>query len=212
MNAMRHTLLGLFFFVTMGLLGYFTIYLGDVMSPEQRTTLVAWFDTVDGLGVGDPVMIRGVQSGRVTKVAIVRDATPFPERPLRVEFIVNQRLELRGGYTIAIGSPSLLGGKEIDVLEGDREPLAATEYSRLVGLADANLVRNLAGLLDENRADIHRIVHSVANLTGDLDAGKRSLAEIALSPASHAELASGLAGCANWWRSSAPATAASPGW
>lgn len=194
MNALRHTLLGLFFFVTMGLLGYFTIYLGDVMSQESRTTLVAWFDTVDGLGVGDPVMIRGVQSGRVTKVAIMRNGTPYPERPLRVEFIVDQRLELRGGYTIAIGSPSLLGGKEIDILEGDREPLAAGDYSRLVGLADANLMRNLAGILEENRADVRRIVTSVANMTGDLDAGKRSLAEIALTKTSHADFESALAG------------------
>jgi phospholipid/cholesterol/gamma-HCH transport system substrate-binding protein len=194
MNALRHTLLGLFFFVTMGLLGYFTIYLGDVMSHEQRTTLVAWFDTVDGLGVGDPVLIRGVQSGRVTKVGITRDGTPFPDRPLRVEFVVDQLLELRGGYTIAIGSPSLLGGKQIDILEGDREPLAAGDYGRLEGLADANLMRNLAGILEENRDDVRRIVASVAHLTGDLDAGRRSLAEIALSPQSHADFATALTG------------------
>lgn len=193
MNALRHTLLGLFFFITMGLLGYFTIYLGDVVTKEPRTTLTAWFDTVDGLGAGDAVMIRGVQSGRVTAVRIAAAASPFPDRPLQVEFVVQQRLELRAGYQIAIGSPSLLGGKEIDILEGSGEPLPATDYSNLRGMADANLMRNLAGILDENRDDVRQIVANIAHLTGDLDSGKRSLAEIALSKESHADFVAALA-------------------
>ncbi|MSR45909.1 MAG: MCE family protein [Planctomycetes bacterium] len=193
MNALRHTILGLFFFVTMALLGYVTIYLGDVMTSTERTTLVAWFDTVDGLGAGDPVMIRGVQSGRVTSVRVAAGESDDARRPLRVEFMVKQQLVLHDGYQIAIGSPSLLGGKEIEILEGGGAPLPAEAYGKLIGASDANLMRNLAGILDENRDDVRSIVRSVAHIADDLDQGRRSLMDIALPKASGTDLTAAIA-------------------
>lgn len=193
MNLVRHTLLGLFFFATIVLLGIVTIYLGDVTTKADRITLSAYFATVEGLGKGDPVMVYGVQQGRVIEVAFTPGSPP-PERRLRVTFVVDQQLTLRKGYSIAIGSPSLLGGRQIELLAGEGEPLATAEYEQLQGVADANLMRNLAGILDENRGDVHRILSSVANMAEDVDQGRRSLADLALSKEANADLSASLRG------------------
>jgi len=193
MNLVRHTLLGLFFFATIVLLGVVTIYLGDVTTKADRVTLTAYFSTVEGLGKGDPVMVYGVQQGRVTDVAFT-PGTPPPERRLRVTFVVDQQITLRQGYSIAIGSPSLLGGRQIELLAGEGAPLSAAEYEQLRGVADANLMRNLAGILEENRGDVHRILASVANMAEDVDLGRRSLADLALSKEANADLNAALKG------------------
>jgi hypothetical protein len=108
--------------------------------------------------------------------------------------VVDQHLTLRKGYSIAIGSPSLLGGRQIEVLAGEGEALPTSDYDQLQGVADANLMRNLAGILDENRGDVHRILSSVAHMAEDVDQGRRSLADLALSKESNEDLAASLRG------------------
>ncbi len=192
MNAIRHTILGLFFFVTLVALGFMTIYLGDVTTTAQRTTLIAYFANVEGLGAGDPVMVYGVQSGRVIKVEFT-PGNPPPERRLRVTFVVDVPVELKEDYAIAIGSPSLLGGKQLDLMAGIGAPLPAADALELKGGADSNLMRQFAGLLEENRADVRRIVTSVAHLVEDVDGGKRSIVELLLNKQATDDLTAGLA-------------------
>ncbi|MBL8841613.1 MAG: MCE family protein [Planctomycetes bacterium] len=197
MNAIRHTILGLFFFTMLVVLGFMTIYLGDVTTSAQRTTLTAYFQNVEGLGAGDPVMVYGVQSGRVTEVAFTPGEPP-PEKRLRVTFVVDAPLVLKEDYAIAIGSPSLLGGKQLDLMTGTTgAPLPPERYRELAGGADSNLMRQFAGLLEENRADVRRIVTAVAHLAEDVDSGKRSIGELLLNKQATDDLASGLAAARN---------------
>ncbi len=192
MNAIRHVILGLFFFITLAVLGVVTIYLGDFTPIRDTTPLVAWFEEVDGLGSGDPVFVYGVPSGRVTEVAFAPDDPP-PGKRLRVSFTIDHPVTLHQGYQIRIGNPSLLGGKELDVTTGDGPLLTPAEYADLRGKADANLARQISAVFGDNRQDVRRIVGGLANLVSDLDQGKRSLASIALEKKTHEDLNAAIA-------------------
>lgn len=188
MNAIRHTILGLFFFATLAALGFVTIYLGDVTSSPDRTTLGAWFETVEGLGVGDPVMVAGVQIGRVTAVRPAEGDAP-PEKQVKVVFVIDHKLELHEDYVVAIGSTNLLGGKQLDVAAGVGAPLPRDRWGDLKGVADANLMRHLAGILEENRADVRRILTAAAHLAEDVDSGRRTIADLLLPKATNDDIA-----------------------
>ena len=192
MNTIRHVILGLFFFGTLVVLGFVTIYLGDFAAIGGARTFVAHFPEVDGLGAGDSVLVYGVPSGRVVDVSFA-EGEPPPEKRLKVTFTVSGELTLRRGYEIAIGNSSFLGGKQLEVIKGEGEPLTAAEYSDLRGKADANLVRQLSGLLGENRGDVRRIVHSLANVVEDVDQGRRALSAILLEKAAHDDLNAAIA-------------------
>jgi ABC-type transporter Mla subunit MlaD len=192
MNTIRHVILGLFFFVTLLVLGLVTIYLGDFDFRGKAQDLSAHFDNVDALGAGDPVFVWGVKRGRVTKVAFA-EGDPPPERRLRVDFKLDEPLVLREGYSIEIGSPNFLGGRQLDVMAGDGPPLAAAEYHELRGKSATSIVRALTGVLGENRADLRRIVVGIGNIVEDLDQGKRAALDILLSKQTNADFQAAVA-------------------
>jgi ABC-type transporter Mla subunit MlaD len=181
MNQVRHAVLGLFFFFTIVALGVVTVYLGDFSFTQTKLEFVAWFDDVDGLGSGDPVAVHGFPCGRVEEITFNEDEKD-PARRLRVKF--NLKLKnpqpLAKDYVVAIGSTSLLGGKQIDVTLGTGAPLPRSDWEHLKGTSSLSLQKGLQALIGENRADVHRIVNGLANVVSDLDAGKRSLASVVL--------------------------------
>ncbi|WGF86961.1 outer membrane lipid asymmetry maintenance protein MlaD [Marinivivus vitaminiproducens] len=75
--------------------------------------LVAQFDAIDGLDVGAPVRISGIQVGQVTAADLNRDTFRA-----RITFTVADGIEIPSDSTASIASTSLLGGKYLAVSPG----------------------------------------------------------------------------------------------
>jgi phospholipid/cholesterol/gamma-HCH transport system substrate-binding protein len=155
------------------------------MSKEQE--MVAFFSEVDALAAGDPVFIYGVRRGRVMKVEFSEgftEPTTPPEKRLFVVFKLDHPVTLRKNYTIEVGSPNFLGGRQLDVTLGDGEPIPASEYHDLRGRSSASMVKQLSGLLGDNRENVKRFVQHLSNLAEDIDTGKRTGAQVILGTTS----------------------------
>jgi phospholipid/cholesterol/gamma-HCH transport system substrate-binding protein len=188
MNPVRQTVLGAFFFSTLFLLGFLTIYLGEWNPFETKTQYEVFFDDVDGLRAGDPVLVYGVQQGRILAIDFTGDAEP--QRRLRATFYTDRPLTLNEDYTVGIKDQSLLGGKRVEIEQGEGASLAAG--TELFGSSRGDLLTALNDVVDENRTDLNRILSNAADIAESVALGKRSLSRYLLDEPAVEDLNSGI--------------------
>jgi len=191
-NVLRHTILGLFFFVTLAVLAFVTIYLGGFHLFETPIVYVCYTADAGNLASGDPVLVFGKAAGRVDEVVFTEGAPP-PEKRLRVTFTLDRPIQLREDYSMLIGSQSLLGGRELDIDTGSGKPLAADRYSDLRANSEGNVIRQLGRVLNENQGDLRRIVGGLADIVDGMKTGERTLLGLMLSREAYENVNAGLA-------------------
>lgn len=92
------------------------IWLGDLSPGGPRTLQVARFRTLGGVGVGDPVVLRGVKVGRVEAIRLAAD--DWVEADLRI----SQPDELPPHPVAIAVSASLFGEWQVAVMDSARAP------------------------------------------------------------------------------------------
>lgn len=196
----RHAIVGLFFLLSIVLLGLVTLKvtdLSEVLGETPRGFEVEFPGSVIGLdgqmrgGVsglerGDDVLVSGVKVGRVERVELVqRDAALDPSRPdaktpqfrVRVQIRLHQAVQLRGGYRVRITDASLLGGKRIEIDPGVGEPTADT---RLIGSLQVSPLEALGHLIDQNRANIDQTFSDIRAITGQITRGQGTIGALVM--------------------------------
>ncbi|MFA5689339.1 MAG: MlaD family protein [Kiritimatiellales bacterium] len=108
-------LVGFFVFLTLIVLGIFTIVLSRKNFFKEYYPLAVHFEEIGGLRPGDNVFLRG------TKVGVVK-TTDLTHGGVFVHADLDVAVQLRTGYRIEITDSSLLGGKQMKIYEG---PLTA---------------------------------------------------------------------------------------
>ena len=103
MNPTNHWKLGVFVLASVVLLFLSAFYLGARRLARDKIVVTSYFDeSVQGLDVGSPVKMRGVQIGRVKGIAFARD-----QRLVKVESFIYQdtltRIGLGGGSGVDPG-------------------------------------------------------------------------------------------------------------
>jgi hypothetical protein len=114
---MRQLILGLFVLLTLGLLGYYTLFLADVDLFGSKTELTVEFPEAGDLREGDAVLLAGMRVGRVKSIAY------DPEAPLERRIVVTLALDeppvLREDYVVLITDATVLGGHNVEIEPGD---------------------------------------------------------------------------------------------
>ena len=117
MTPQRHALLGLFFVLVFAILGWFTLFQGDVSLFRDPVRVTIHFEEAGGLRHGDPVLVAGLRWGEVESL------TYDPEQPpqSRVEAILtlDQEMRLFGDHEIRIEDATVLGGKQLVIDPGE---------------------------------------------------------------------------------------------
>lgn len=167
------------------------IWLGELGGGGPRTLAVARFRTVGGVGVGDPVVMRGVKVGRVEAIRLAPDdwveaelriASPedLPARPIAIAASAS----LFGEWQIAV-LDSALAPDDPEVrrllLEagrgaGERWPGAAlpdigqlTAQASRIAAAVATVTNRVEGLIDSNTVrDLRGSVADLRAMTAEL--------------------------------------------
>ena len=85
MTAQRHTLIGLFFVVVTGVLGWFTLFKSDLSLFAKSFPMTAYSAEGGGLREGDSVLVAGMRWGTVVKMRYEPDATEMNRR-VKVDF------------------------------------------------------------------------------------------------------------------------------
>lgn len=105
---------------------------GTLNLLEDAYPMEGVFSDASGLRSGDDVKLAGVKVGRVTDIDVDRDAGA-----VTVEWVVNSGIEIRDGAGAEIALSSLLGAKEVrilDAMDGDVAMSELPEEQRVVPL------------------------------------------------------------------------------
>ena len=162
--------LGLLLFLMSGNSGFFT----------KRITLKSYFDNAEGLRVGAPVRLSGVDIGNVTRIAIVREK---PLTPVEVTMKVSTKYDygMRRDSQISLETAGVLGETYVDidssqavgepVHEGDTLPTQVHPDFNQVVRASQSTLQNMDALL--KRAD---------RILAFAESGKGSLGKLIYDP------------------------------
>jgi phospholipid/cholesterol/gamma-HCH transport system substrate-binding protein len=162
--------LGFLLFLMSGTSGLFT----------PRLTLKSYFDNAEGLRVGAPVRLSGVDIGNVTHITIVRDK---PLTPVEVTMKVSSRYDygMRRDSTTSLETAGVLGETYLDidssqavggpVHDGDTLPTQVHPDFNQVVRASQSTLQNMDALL--KRAD---------RILAFAESGKGSLGKLIYDP------------------------------
>ena len=116
---MRHFLLGLFLLVSLGLLGYYTLFMTDVNLFGETLGMTLETEDADGLREGDSVLLAGMRIGRVKSLSFDPDAPR--DRRVTVDLILEQQIQLFEDHQVQIADATVLGGHVVRIEPGNPE-------------------------------------------------------------------------------------------
>jgi len=100
----------------------FAFLVGTMNLLEDAYPMQGIFSDASGLRAGDDVKVAGVKVGRVTDIDVDREAGA-----VIVEWVVDEGIEIRDGAGAEIALSSLLGAKEIRILDAIDGDVAMSE-------------------------------------------------------------------------------------
>jgi phospholipid/cholesterol/gamma-HCH transport system substrate-binding protein len=164
--------------LTLGFLLFLMSGTAGILTP--RITLKCYFDNAEGLRIGAPVRLAGVDIGNVTRIGIVRDK---PLTPVEITMKVSTKYDynMRRDSMISLETAGVLGETYIDidssqavggpVQDGDTLPTQVHPDFNQVVRASQSTLQNMDALL--KRAD---------RILAFAESGKGSLGKLIYDP------------------------------
>jgi len=172
---MKETIVGVVFFVGLGLLGYFTIYVkGGVTSSTTASgfTYKVNFKSVAGLERGQKVKVSGMDVGKVTALKLL------PSGQIEATLSTWQEIPFKQDYKVVIKDVSPLGGKYVDIEPGEESAALEVSAATLVGSSRASLLAEGGDLISEIRVDAKKIFESLREITENIAGGRGTLGKL----------------------------------
>jgi hypothetical protein len=176
----QDTLLGVVFFVGLGLLLWATAKLSNLSFGKLPELTVA-FPSAAGLRVGDSVYVVGTRSGHVAEVLFRQDQAAR----IAVRIELDREVTVFDDYRITIVDSSLLGGKQVDVEPGSSGRRVA-DLLNLRGEVEKGAVENVGKSLGE--ADIAGTVASIKRFFDQLNERDGTIGALVRERVVHDEL------------------------
>lgn len=162
MSGRRDTTVGLVVLAAIALFIAAAVWLGEIGGSGPRTLATARFRTVGGVGVGDPVVLRGVKVGRVEAIRLA------PDEWVEADLRLTTEAELPVRPIAIAASASLFGEWQIAVLDSSQAP-DDPEVRRLLAEAGEGAGERWAGAtlpdIGQLTAQASRIANDVATVT-----------------------------------------------
>jgi phospholipid/cholesterol/gamma-HCH transport system substrate-binding protein len=194
MTSRRSVLLGLFFIVTICVLGYYTLFLTDFTLFKHHPLLVVHFSKTNGLREGDAVLVAGMRWGRVK--SMVYDPTAPMDRRVTVTASLNDPLILRDGFKIEIEDATLLGGRNLAIDPGPADAPGIPPATVLFGGVAPNPLDALGDLVKQSRQGFTEVVDDVSELMHGVRTGKGTVGKLFTDEAMARDLADAVASAA----------------
>jgi phospholipid/cholesterol/gamma-HCH transport system substrate-binding protein len=176
MTTKRTILLGLFFLGTLGILGYYTLFLTEFSPFKDKPELRVYFSETNGLREGDPVLVAGMRWGRVKRMTF--DPGAPNDRRIVLTVALNDPLALRRSATIEIRDATVLGGKNVWIDPGPSNDVPMPADAELFGKVSGGLLDRVNELVANSEAGIGRILADVEEVTQALKGGQGVLGRL----------------------------------
>jgi phospholipid/cholesterol/gamma-HCH transport system substrate-binding protein len=194
MKNVQFLLVGVLFFIAMGVVAYFTIITEGGPLKKELHSMSILFPNSEGLKTGSKVTVQGVPYGYVSKVQLVQvdirgeiidpseSENEVVGTKVEVVIVLQQPLRLRENYKIKIRNESLLSGRVIAIDPGDSKTdllqSSKKKSTRIEGGTSDDPLVSLSELIAENRADIRKTMSNIAELTSKINNGQGTLGKL----------------------------------
>ncbi|MCM8543275.1 MAG: MlaD family protein [Lentisphaeraceae bacterium] len=169
-------IVGLFFILAIGILGYFTIILNPESGLDKKYERVVKFDENTGnLKDGANVRIKGVMVGRVSKVAMSEDY-----QSVLVTLNFDNKPKIYKDYRVKVIVSSLLGGEYLDIYIGTPAAGELGEDEILKGEAPRDLMGDAAEVVYEIRNSLEKdkLMDRLANILKNLEDSSQEMTKV----------------------------------
>lgn len=209
----KYLLVGLLFFFSLAVVGYFTIVTEGGPLHRETESMTIFFDNADGIKIGNPVTVSGVPFGYVSEVQLVQIGPNGEVLPkgqvgigtkVRVRAVLDDKLRLYENYKIQIKNQSLISGRVIAIDPGTAEPrpeesaAGKTTYNQpldyeaqtvqLRGETLKDPLVSLSELIAENRSDIRKTVSNLASISEKVNQGNGTIGKLINDDALHSNV------------------------
>jgi phospholipid/cholesterol/gamma-HCH transport system substrate-binding protein len=137
---------GLFFIVALIALAVMIELVEDWQPFEKQSKYHTYFTSAVGLKVGDPVRMAGVEVGKIRTISI-------DDLRVRVDFHVNEVIQIRKDSSAMIRQLNLLGGQFLGLDFGDPQSPVLPPESEIKSIQGSN-IDELVTSLDKNQKQL----------------------------------------------------------
>jgi len=168
---------GIFFFIAIIILGYFTIIMSEeLFAPYEYYDIGVVFPNIEGLGENDKVKVNGVLSGLVSGIELKETAVIVTLKMYR-EFVLYEN------YKISIKNETSLGGKYVSIYPGTRYEKGSryaivNSRKNLKGESLGDVLGMLSELIAENRDNVYSAIKNIKQITEKMNSGKGTLGKL----------------------------------
>jgi len=186
MTKLNELTVGLVFFSAMLVLGYYTVIRGDLFDTREFYYASVIFEDVEGLGVGNKVLVNGVESGTVSAIELMDDAKVL------VSIKLYRIFKIYENYRIILKNQTALGGKIIVISTGTEEVngqlFAAVESMKnMKGATIGDPLTKLSEVIDENRENLKIAVKNISEFSSKINNGKGTVSRLVNDDTLHSE-------------------------
>jgi len=183
MKISNEAKVGVLVFTVLVALGIVTFRTGDFSLSKKGYTVKVHFENIDGVGLNAPVMLNGLEVGKVESITILEEAE---STKLELLVWIEQGVQLREGTTAYVKNMGFLGEKYVGLAAGDNTSAYLTPGAIIPGRKPADfdalmldgqeiagnvkeITANLKERLDKNKELIDRIFVNLDSITENLD-------------------------------------------
>jgi len=166
---------GVFIFIGLFTLAYMTIRFGSYDKFAKSYDIKVSYKFTNGLVVGAPVRVAGVEAGRVKDLVL----TPDAETKVDVIVSIDQAIQLRQNVIVMINSLGIMGEKYVEFLPQEPDAEIIQPGDRVIGVNPTSIAE-LTGKAgdfissiqdvfqdEENGSKIGKIIANLVAITGD---------------------------------------------
>ncbi len=177
MSRLNELIVGIVFFASMSVLGYFTIVKGDLFDDREFYLATVVFENVEGLQKGDKILVNGVDSGVVSSMELREDNHVL----VHIKFF--RRFKIYSNYQILLKNRSALGGRMISIFPGSPEVGEKSfdlveDYENLHGNTVGDPLAMVAELIQKNKGNITSTIENIRDITGKINSGRGTLGKL----------------------------------
>jgi phospholipid/cholesterol/gamma-HCH transport system substrate-binding protein len=177
MSVKNEVTVGIFFFVALVILGYFTIIMtGEFFKFHDYYIMTITFPNIEGLGISDKVKINGVLSGNV-------DDIQLKENQVVVKLKMYNRFVMYENYRIKIRNETALGGKYVAIIPGTKyyegkKLDIITARDNLKGDIIEDPFAVISEFIEENRANVRVAIQELRDVFEKINSGKGTVGKL----------------------------------
>ena len=167
-NWTKEVKVGLFVILCLAGLAYMTYSTGKLDIRKKGYFVYVTFKEAAGLGQKAPVMLNGLEIGKVDSINPTYENN---QTRIKLKLWLEEKAKVREGSIVSIKMMGMMGEKYIQITSSDNPNFVKPEEN-IIGESYVDLdvlIRNINGMVEENRADIEQAVDGINALVKNLN-------------------------------------------